>query len=41
MPVNGSFGFYGVNILTGQATAFGSFPKNHQVKDVALPLNQS
>ena len=41
LSVNGSFGFYGVNILTGQAAAIGSFPKNHQVTDVALPLNQS
>ncbi|XXZ47430.1 DUF4394 domain-containing protein (plasmid) [Streptomyces cavourensis] len=41
LSVNGSFGFYGVNIITGQAAAIGSFPKNHQVTDVALPLNQS
>ncbi|TYR55581.1 DUF4394 domain-containing protein, partial [Streptomyces parvus] len=41
LSVNGSFGFYGVNILTGQAAAIGSFPKGHQVTDVALPLNQS
>ncbi|WP_107483658.1 hypothetical protein [Streptomyces sp. 2R] len=30
-----------VIVLTGQAESIGAFPKNHQVTDVALPLNQS
>lgn len=41
LSVNGAYRFYGINILTGQAVGLGAFPKNHQVTDVALPLNQS
>ncbi|MBT2429660.1 DUF4394 domain-containing protein [Streptomyces sp. ISL-112] len=41
LSVNGAFGFYDVNILTGQAASIGPFPKNHQVTDLALPVNQS
>lgn len=41
LSVNGSYRLYDVNVLTGQAQNIGSFPKNHQVTDVALPLNQS
>ncbi|MFD4238869.1 DUF4394 domain-containing protein [Streptomyces sp. NPDC058542] len=41
LSVNGSYRFYEVNVLTGQAEVVGAFPKNHQVTDVALPLNQS
>lgn len=36
-----SYRFYEVNVLTGAAEDHGAFPKNHQVTDVALPLNQS
>ncbi|MGC4931417.1 DUF4394 domain-containing protein [Streptomyces sp. DT117] len=41
LSVNGAYRFYEVNVLTGQAEEVGAFPKNHQVTDVALPLNQS
>ncbi|MFJ9885423.1 DUF4394 domain-containing protein [Streptomyces sp. NPDC091287] len=41
LSVNGAYRFHDVNILTGRAQSIGSFPKNHQVTDVALPLNQS
>ncbi|WP_158690727.1 hypothetical protein [Streptomyces sp. CNS654] len=41
LSVNGSYRFYDVDILTGQAAGVGAFPKAHQVTDVALPLNQS
>ncbi|MEV7114311.1 DUF4394 domain-containing protein [Streptomyces anulatus] len=41
LSVNGAYRFYEVNVLTGQAEGVGAFPKNHQVTDVALPLNQS
>ncbi|MEV6477526.1 DUF4394 domain-containing protein [Streptomyces sp. NPDC051657] len=41
LSVNGSYRFYEVNVLTGQAEVVGAFPRNHQVTDVALPLNQS
>ncbi|MBT2901255.1 DUF4394 domain-containing protein [Streptomyces sp. McG3] len=41
LSVNGAYRFYEVNVLTGQAEVVGAFPKNHQVTDVALPLNQS
>jgi hypothetical protein len=32
--------FYEINLLTGAATLRGSFPRRHQVIDVALPLGQ-
>ncbi|MEW1630561.1 DUF4394 domain-containing protein [Streptomyces sp. NPDC089173] len=41
LGVNGAYRFYDVDVLTGQARNIGAFPKNHQVTDVALPLNQS
>lgn len=41
LSVNGAYRFYEVNVLTGQAESIGEFPRNHQVTDVALPLNQS
>ncbi|MGW5985106.1 DUF4394 domain-containing protein [Streptomyces anulatus] len=41
LSVNGAYRFYEVNVLTGQAEGIGAFPRNHQVTDVALPLNQS
>ncbi|MFJ8255635.1 DUF4394 domain-containing protein [Streptomyces sp. NPDC094466] len=41
LSVNGAYRFYEVNVLTGQAEEVGPFPRNHQVTDVALPLNQS
>ncbi|QTA36783.1 DUF4394 domain-containing protein [Streptomyces sp. CA-256286] len=41
LSVNGAYRFYEVNVLTGQAESIGAFPRNHQVTDVALPLNQS
>ncbi|MFI7239072.1 DUF4394 domain-containing protein [Streptomyces cyaneofuscatus] len=41
LSVNGAYRFYEVNVLTGQAEGVGVFPRNHQVTDVALPLNQS
>lgn len=31
---------FGVNLLTGKASALGSFPKGRQVVDLALPLRQ-
>ncbi|MFE6703215.1 DUF4394 domain-containing protein [Streptomyces sp. NPDC057718] len=36
-----AYRFYEVDVLTGAATDRGAFPKNRQVTDVALPLNQS
>ncbi|MFF9120589.1 DUF4394 domain-containing protein [Streptomyces massasporeus] len=36
----GAYRLYGINILTGKATSKGTFPKKHQVTDLALPLNQ-
>ncbi|MCJ0872643.1 DUF4394 domain-containing protein [Streptomyces sp. AP-93] len=35
-----AFRLYGINFLTGAALDMGAFPKNHQVTDLALPLNQ-
>ncbi|MCP3822234.1 DUF4394 domain-containing protein [Streptomyces sp. A3M-1-3] len=40
LKTNGSYGFYKVSLLTGRATSLGAFPKDWQVTDVALPLNQ-
>ncbi|MFZ3492462.1 DUF4394 domain-containing protein [Streptomyces sp. 5.8] len=31
---------YGINLLTGAARDLGAFPKNRQVTDIALPLDQ-
>ncbi len=31
---------YGINLLTGAAGDLGAFPKNRQVTDIALPLDQ-
>ncbi|MFD9984026.1 DUF4394 domain-containing protein [Streptomyces massasporeus] len=36
----GAYRLYGINILTGKATSKGTFPKKHQVTDLALPINQ-
>jgi len=41
LRVGGTYRFYAVDVLTGLADGIGAFPKNHQVTDVALPLNQS
>ncbi|MFD9850161.1 DUF4394 domain-containing protein, partial [Streptomyces parvus] len=41
LSVGGAYRFYEVDVLTGRAEGLGSFPRNHQVTDVALPLNQS
>ncbi|TYR66092.1 DUF4394 domain-containing protein [Streptomyces parvus] len=41
LSVDGAYRFYEVDVLTGRAEGLGAFPKNHQVTDVALPLNQS
>ncbi|MFD3657724.1 DUF4394 domain-containing protein [Streptomyces sp. NPDC058620] len=40
LKVNGTYGFYRVNILNGAAERLGAFPSNRQVFDVALPLDQ-
>lgn len=40
LRVNGSYRFYEVNVLTGQAEKVGTFPEKRQVADVALPLSQ-
>ncbi|MEU9256363.1 DUF4394 domain-containing protein [Streptomyces sp. NPDC048270] len=40
LSTGGSYRFYKVNPLTGDATDAGAFPTNRQVFDVALPLNQ-
>ncbi|WP_394813718.1 DUF4394 domain-containing protein [Streptomyces hazeniae] len=40
LRVNGSYRFYKVNVLTGEAHKVGAFPERHQIADVALPLNQ-
>ncbi|MCY0951445.1 DUF4394 domain-containing protein [Streptomyces sp. H27-S2] len=37
---NGIYRLYEVNILTGKATSRGTFPRQQQVTDIALPLNQ-
>ncbi|MFD4914755.1 DUF4394 domain-containing protein [Streptomyces virginiae] len=36
----GSYRLYSIEVLTGRATDKGAFPKNYQVTDLALPLNQ-
>jgi hypothetical protein len=36
--VNGSVGFYRINLLTGKATHVGGFDET--VVDIALPLDQ-
>ncbi|MFE6273756.1 DUF4394 domain-containing protein [Streptomyces goshikiensis] len=41
LNTGGSFRLYGVNLLTGAARDMGAFPKDRQVTDLALPLNQS
>ncbi|MFE3381452.1 DUF4394 domain-containing protein [Streptomyces anulatus] len=41
LSVDGAYRFYQVDVLTGRAEGLGAFPRNHQVSDVALPLNQS
>jgi hypothetical protein len=40
LRVNGSYRFFEVNVLTGEAHKVGAFPGKHQIADVALPLNQ-
>ncbi|MEV6400947.1 DUF4394 domain-containing protein [Streptomyces sp. NPDC051907] len=40
LQTSGSYRFYRVNPLTGQADDAGGFPSNGQVFDIALPLNQ-
>lgn len=40
LETDGSYGFYEVNPLTGEATDSGAFPDSQQVFDIALPLNQ-
>ncbi|QKW10463.1 DUF4394 domain-containing protein [Streptomyces sp. NA04227] len=40
LSTNDSYRFYEVNPLTGAATDVGAFPSDHQVFDVALPLDQ-
>ncbi|MFJ9551742.1 DUF4394 domain-containing protein [Streptomyces erythrochromogenes] len=40
LQTGGSYRFYKVNPLAGQADDVGGFPSNRQVFDVALPLNQ-
>ncbi|WP_328297299.1 MULTISPECIES: DUF4394 domain-containing protein [unclassified Streptomyces] len=36
-----TFRLYGINLLTGAAHDMGAFPRDRQVTDIALPLNQS
>ncbi|WP_327304048.1 DUF4394 domain-containing protein [Streptomyces sp. NBC_01298] len=36
-----TFRLYGINLLTGAAHDMGAFPKDRQVTDIALPLNQN
>lgn len=40
LETGGSYRFYTVNRLTGEADDDGPFPDDRQVFDVALPLNQ-
>ncbi|MBC2907552.1 DUF4394 domain-containing protein [Streptomyces cupreus] len=40
LATGGSYRFYKVNLLTGEADSAGAFPSGQQVFDVALPLNQ-
>ncbi|MCJ0872574.1 DUF4394 domain-containing protein [Streptomyces sp. AP-93] len=40
LSTGGSYRFYKVNPLTGQATETGAFPATTQVFDIALPLSQ-
>ncbi|MCX4776612.1 DUF4394 domain-containing protein [Streptomyces sp. NBC_01264] len=35
-----AFRLYGINLLTGAAHDLGAFPKDRQITDLALPLNQ-
>ncbi|MFJ9338695.1 DUF4394 domain-containing protein [Streptomyces sp. NPDC101733] len=41
LNTGGAFRLYGINLLTGAARDMGAFPKDRQVTDLALPLNQS
>lgn len=36
--VNGKYNLYEINLFTGFADSQGSFPRNHQVTDLALPV---
>ncbi|WP_338671947.1 DUF4394 domain-containing protein [Streptomyces sp. SCSIO 30461] len=40
LETNGVFRLYGVDLLTGKATSKGAFPTNHQVEELALPINK-
>jgi hypothetical protein len=38
LAVNGAYGFYRIDLLTGQAPWLGTFKK--PIVDIAIPLNQ-
>ena len=40
LNTGGAFRLYGVDVLTGAARDMGAFPKQQQVTDLALPLDQ-
>ncbi|MCY0938097.1 DUF4394 domain-containing protein [Streptomyces sp. H34-S4] len=40
LSTTGARHLYGINLLTGAASDLGTFPKNRQVTDIALPLDQ-
>ncbi|MEV7835501.1 DUF4394 domain-containing protein [Streptomyces subrutilus] len=41
LRTGGALRLYGINLLTGAARDLGAFPKDRQVTDLALPLNQN
>ncbi|MFK0222343.1 DUF4394 domain-containing protein [Streptomyces vinaceus] len=41
LNTGGASRLYGINLLTGAARDMGAFPKDRQVTDLALPLNQN
>ncbi|MDP9868410.1 MULTISPECIES: DUF4394 domain-containing protein [Streptosporangium] len=41
LRVGDGYRFYGVDLLTGAADLYGSFPRHRQVVDIALPLDRN
>ncbi|OLZ65462.1 hypothetical protein AVW11_16810 [Streptomyces amritsarensis] len=40
LGTGGGYRLYGIDVLTGRATDKGAFPRNQQVTDLALPIDQ-
>ena len=40
ITTSGRAAFYKVQLLTGQVTRVGSFPRSHHVRDIALPIDK-